>query len=78
MAMYQYENVECISILVSPRRKLVAQIVNKNKQLRLDLRYWSIWDGIDDFMPMRKNALNVDLEHMKRLIPQLTAMINKY
>lgn len=58
-------------VQVAPKRKIVARLTNFKRELRVDLRYWSIYDKVDRYIPLKNQGIFMKLEDLRAILPSL-------
>jgi hypothetical protein len=64
-------------IQVSHNRKLVASLVPWKGNIRIDIRYWSKFRAVDQYVPLKAHGLFFKIDELKQLMPKIQALIDK-
>jgi hypothetical protein len=70
-------NLENVEVELGDKRKLVARLTNYSRQLRVDLRYWNMYDKVNQFIPLKNQGIFMKLEDLRKILPQLVDMVNR-
>lgn len=70
-------NLGEVVLNIGEKRKLIARLTNYSRELRIDLRYWNMYDKVNQFIPLKNQGIFMKLDDIRKILPQLTELVNK-